>query len=201
MKKALFLMLLSVFTCLILAGCGSDADLCLHDWQEIADDKYLISPASCQSTAIYNSVCSKCGELGSPFEYGEGGAHLYIEKATADYLISEATCTQYATYRVSCEYCGKMGVETFTAGVMKEHSSAKRMTADTLLTNPTCTTAACYQYCCSECGTMLGGSFEFGPKLPHEDVHGDYICDMCELPLKRWDDVPTDDMADIDKWD
>ena len=201
MKKAFLLLLLVLSMVLLLASCKGESTLCLHEWEQRTSEEYLVTEAVCGNAATYNSVCKKCGELGNLFTAGELGEHSYREVVSAEYCISAATCTERAVYYVSCELCGVSGEATFSAGELLDHTKAQNLTTDTLISRPTCISPATYHYSCDVCGTMLDDVFEFGPKNIHVDTHGDYMCDFCSLPLKLWDDIPTDDMADIDRFD
>ena len=42
-----------------------------HTWTETADEKYLVSEATCHAPAVYDMSCSVCGRAGTDtFEYG-----------------------------------------------------------------------------------------------------------------------------------
>ena len=203
MKKRLLLLLSVICITLLLTACaGEDIDLCLHEWEQVVSDEYLISPQTCDSAAKYYSVCKLCGATDVPFTYGEFREHSFVKNPDSEYCRKKATCFSYAEYVESCEHCGLAGENTFTYGTMLAHTKGEAMNEETLLERPTCTTPALYQYSCAVCNQLITETFNYGPMLPHTDVHGDYICDLCEKPLKRWeDDIPSGDMADIDRWD
>ncbi|MBQ6884761.1 MAG: hypothetical protein IJN56_03385 [Clostridia bacterium] len=104
---------------------GSDAKLPLaeHTWAEVADEKYLVTEATCVSNAVYNKSCSVCGEASEEtFEIGEAAGHAWVEVVADEYLVSEATCTAKATYYKSCSLCDAVSEETFEAGELAAHT-------------------------------------------------------------------------------
>ena len=68
------------------------------------------------ATCTAKAKCEVCGQ-----EYGELGAHNYVEEVAEKYLVSVATCTQPAVYYKSCSVCGEAGAETFTSGSALGH--------------------------------------------------------------------------------
>lgn len=90
--------------------------------QEVVDAKYLKTPATCTSPAVYYKSCT-CGEKGTgTFEYGTAKGHTYQNKVDAKYLKTPATCTSAAVYYTSCKECGVKGTTTFTSGTAKGHT-------------------------------------------------------------------------------
>lgn len=77
--------------------CGDKSDITAHSG----------GTANC----LHKAVCSVCSK-----EYGELGAHNYIENTDAKYLKSAATCTHKAVYYKSCSVCGEKSTETFEYG-------------------------------------------------------------------------------------
>ena len=186
---------------LLLAACSgaNESDLCLHEWVMDANEDTLKSEATCQSGSVYYKSCSKCGKLGETFVYGDTVPHVYASVNADKYLKSPATCSSRATYYKSCRNCGEAGTETFESLATLEHSWIKIANTETFYIAPTCTKGSVYRYTCSECGALSEDDklFTLGPSIPHNDSHGDFICDTCDKPLKEWDDVPTDIVTDI----
>ncbi len=87
-----------------------------HTYEEVVDEKYLASAATCQAKAKYYKSCN-CGEKSEEtFEAGELGEHVFDQEIVDDkYLASAATSESKAKYYKSC-VCGEKGEETFEAG-------------------------------------------------------------------------------------
>ena len=190
-----------------LAACGRDdsedgitsVKICLHDWDRTPSAELICAEPTCTSAAKYLAVCKLCGEKGSPYEYGEKGEHLignyYIDEA----FVSSATCSAGDTYYKSCLYCRMLSEETFEDSVRPPHDFCEIMNKDTFRSGPTCTAGSTYYRSCSVCGALDGAYFEIGAKLSHEDGNGDYMCDHCLTPMKVFEDVPSDKIADVDE--
>ena len=197
MKRKIIALALIISAALTFSSCDDEevTGMCFHDWQTNETEEMLVSVANCQSGAIYNSVCSKCGEIGSPYETGEKGDHSYAELVSKETLQAEATCTGSAVYFKSCEHCGKLSEETFTSGNPKQHNFQNIATVDTLISAATCSSPSTYAQSCADCHTRGFLTFTLGPSMPHFDTHGDLMCDHCNKPLKVFDDVPVDNLA------
>ena len=91
--------------------------------EEIVDDLALVTPATCQSKAVYRKTC-ECGvRLDETFEAGELAPHTWTEKVDDKYLKDPATCSKKAVYYKSCSACGEKSDETFEAGELTgEHN-------------------------------------------------------------------------------
>ena len=110
--------------------------------QEVAQDKYLASAASCTAKAKYYKSCS-CGDKGTvTFEYGEKKAHTNTQKVDDLYLKSAATCTAKAVYYESCSVCGEKGTATFESGNAPSHSYKTNWNSN----------ASSHWHECSKCG-------------------------------------------------
>ncbi|MBQ7363498.1 MAG: hypothetical protein IJW48_03490 [Clostridia bacterium] len=197
MKRKIIALTLIVSAILTFSACGGggDIEICFHDWQKEETEENLYQAATCQSPAIYFSVCSECGAKGSSYESGEKGEHSYKDEAVDGALFSAATCTAAAVYYKSCEYCGKLGEETFSHGSARAHTYVEIASVDTLAAKANCSSPSIYKLSCSECGKMGSTTFTLGPKMPHSDTEGDFMCDHCMRPLKVFDDVPVDNLA------
>ena len=110
--------------------------------QEVAQDEYFASSASCTAKAKYYKSCS-CGEKGTvTFEYGEKEAHTYIQKIDDIYLKSKATCIARAVYYESCSVCGVKGTVTFETGDVPSHNYKTTWSSN----------ASAHWHECSKCG-------------------------------------------------
>ena len=72
--------------------------------QEVADQKYLVSEATCTAKAVYYKSCA-CGEKGTEtFEYGEYAAHTLVKTERV-----EPTCIENGTEAYwACSECEKL---------------------------------------------------------------------------------------------
>jgi hypothetical protein len=110
--------------------------------QEVAQDQYLASAASCTAKAKYYKSCS-CGAKGTiTFEVGEKKTHTYTEKVDALYLKSAATCTAKAVYYESCSVCGEKGTTIFETGDAPRHNYKTTWNSD----------STSHWHECSKCG-------------------------------------------------
>ena len=147
--------------------------------QEVADQKYLVSEATCTAKAVYYKSCA-CGEKGTEtFESGEVAGHVFDrEVADAKYLVSEATCIAKAVYYKSCA-CGEKGTETFESGEVAAHVFDREI-ADPqyLVSEATCTAKAVYYKSCV-CGETGTETFEYGEYAAHTLVKTDRVEPTC----------------------
>ena len=199
MKKSLIFVLVLMLAVLALVACsGEESELCLHEWQEEANEELLIRSATCKAPASYWSTCKLCGKKGEAFDFGERVEHSYIHNANDETLVSPATCTELAVYYESCEWCGAINTDkTFNSGICLPHNFINTANKDTIFKKSTCTNSNTYYKSCKECGILSTETFTLGPSLPHSDSQGDYMCDSCMKPLKVFDDVPVDNLTDI----
>lgn len=146
-----------------------------HQYQELADEKYLKSAATCTSPAIYYKSCSVCGAASTDtFEYGETAAHSYVQQHDAEKHWEEcsvchtktneeahsggtATCTAKAV----CTTCGA------EYGELAAHNYQELAEEKYLKSPATCTSPAVYYKSCSVCGTASEETFTYGTTIDH----------------------------------
>ena len=146
-----------------------------HQYQELADAKYLKSAATCTSPAIYYKSCSVCGAASTDtFEYGETAAHSYVQQHDAEKHWEEcsvchtktneeahsggtATCTAKAV----CTTCGA------EYGELAAHNYQELAEEKYLKSPATCTSPAIYYKSCSVCGTASEETFTYGTTIEH----------------------------------
>ena len=149
-----------------------------HQYQELADAKYLKSAATCTSPAVYYKSCSVCGATSTEtFEYGEKAAHSYVQQHDAEQHWDEcsvcharaneaahsggtATCTAKAV----CSTCGA------AYGELAAHNYQETVDAQYLKSVATCTSPAIYYKSCSVCGAASTDTFEYGETAAHSYV-------------------------------
>ena len=149
-----------------------------HQYQELADEKYLKSAATCTSPAVYYKSCSVCGATSTEtFEYGEKAAHSYVQQHDAEQHWDEcsvcharaneaahsggtATCTAKAV----CSVCHA------EYGNLTAHDYQDVVEAQYLKSAATCTSPAVYYKSCSVCGATSTETFEYGEKAAHSYV-------------------------------
>ena len=156
-------------------GCRYTRTITHHYTEEVAEEKYRKTAATCTAQAVYYTSC-QCGAYSKTesmvFSYGELLPHEYTrEVASGAHLKSAATCTELATYYKSCR-CGIHDEEksgTFTAGNLLPHKYTCEVASATYLkTAATCTELATYYKSCT-CGAhdAAGPSFAYGELAPH----------------------------------
>ena len=146
-----------------------------HKYQEVVDEKYLRSPATCTSPAVYYKSCSVCGAVGTEtFESGEKAAHNYVQQhdtekhwkecsACGDKIEVEnhsggtATCTAKAV----CTTCGA------EYGELAAHKYQEVVDEKYLKSPATCTSPAIYYKSCSVCHAMSEETFTYGTTIDH----------------------------------
>ncbi len=143
-----------------------------HTFEQIVDEKYLVSGATCTQLAVYSESCSTCGEAHptATFTYGELLEHKYEQIVDEKYLVSGATCTEKAVYRESCSACGEAHpTATFTYGELLEHKYEQIVDEKYLVSGATCTELAVYKKSCSVCGEAHPtATFTYGELLEHK---------------------------------
>ena len=182
MKKKLLALFAMLFVCTMLSfgltACKNDntsestasdtAPAHEHTYnQQVAEEKYLKSAATCTAKAVYYCSCL-CGAVGTTmFEYGETTDHTYNRQiAEEKYLKSEATCTEKAVYYYSCS-CGAVGTTTFEYGETIAHTYNQQVVEEKYLKSAaTCTAEAVY-YCSCLCGAIGTTTFEYGETTAH----------------------------------
>ena len=173
--------------------------------QEVAQDPYLASAASCTAKAKYYKSCS-CGAKGAvTFEVGEKKAHTYTEKVDALYLKSAATCTAKAVYYESCSVCGEKGTTTFETGDAPRHNYKTTWNSDSTshwhecskcgdkkdLTSHTAGAAATEytEQTCTVCGYVitpaLGHTHHYSTSWSKDANNHWYACSGCSTPKDK----------------
>ena len=146
-----------------------------HQYQELTDEKYLKSAATCTSPAIYYKSCSVCGATSTEtFEYGEKAAHSYVQQHDAEQHWDEcsvcharaneaahsggtATCTAKAVCSVCHAEYGELAAHNY-----------QELAEEKYLKSPaTCTSPAVYYKSCSVCGTASEETFTYGTTIDH----------------------------------
>ena len=142
-----------------------------HDFtNEVVDEIYLKSSATCKGKAVYYKSCTNCGERGTDtFEYGTVATHSYTRQVITDaYKYSSATCTTNALYYYCCETCDERGTTTFEYGTTLPHTFTNQVTTDAYkVSDADCDSKAVYSYCCATCDEKGTTTFEYGTILGH----------------------------------
>ena len=201
LKKTLFLIISLMLAFSVTACRSSDKAFgeCNHVWVEIPKDGAIASEKTCMSAAFYFSVCFVCSEKGTPYSYGEIGTHRYGENEIDGHVITPPTCTEGGVYYKSCDFCGEACEETFIGATLEKHDY-KELVSDEAMRDPaTCVSGAVYYESCTVCGGLGESVFSAGAKLKHIDENGDHMCDSCLTPMKEFDDVSSDKLADVDE--
>ncbi len=147
------------------SGCGKKDNHTHSFTQEIAEDKYLASNATCSEGARYYYSC-KCGETGTEtFEYGASLGHKFTNYVSD----GNAKCTEDGTKTAKCDRCSETDTVT-DVGSKLGHKFTNYVSDN----NAKCTkdgtkTAKCDR--CSETDTVT----DVGSKLGHEFTN--YISD------------------------
>ena len=182
------------YTCTI---CGAGRDEAIpasadHVFdQEVVDDKYLASPATCSNAATYFKSCI-CGEKGSEtFPYGNPAPHTYSDQwsfnetdhwraatcghngETTDFgphkwddgkIIKDAGHNVNGEKLYTCTTCGTTKTETIAG---QPHEYNQMVISDQYLASPaTCTSPATYYFACV-CGEKGSEVFSYGEAKGH----------------------------------
>ena len=146
------------------SGC-SKKDNHTHSFtQEIAEDKYLASNATCSEGARYYYSC-KCGEKGTEtFGYGS----LLGHKLGSWQITKQPTETETGSKMRKCTRSGCSYSETKDIPVLPHtHKFTEEIAmSDFLASAATCTQKATYYYSC-KCGEKGTETFEYGSILEH----------------------------------
>ncbi|MDE7372959.1 MAG: hypothetical protein K2N18_02740, partial [Clostridia bacterium] len=89
-----------------LNGCGHFMYSFSHHYEEVANDTYLKSAATCLAKAVYYKSCTDCGARGTEtFEVGELADHTHGEAVRENEVA--ATCTAAGSYDevIYCSVC------------------------------------------------------------------------------------------------
>ena len=147
------------------SGCGKKDNHTHSFTQEIAEDKYLASNATCSEGARYYYSC-KCGETGTEtFEYGASLGHKFTNYVSDN----NAKCTEDGTKTAKCDRCSETDT-VIDVGSKLGHKFTNYVSDN----NAKCTedgtkTAKCDR--CSETDTVI----DVGSKLGHKFTN--YISD------------------------
>ena len=146
------------------SGC-SKKDTHTHSFtQEIAEDKYLASEATCTEKARYYYSC-KCGEKGTEtFGYGS----LLGHELGSWQITKQPTETEIGSKTRKCTRSGCSYSETKDIPVLPHtHKFTEEIAMSGFLASAaTCTQKATYYYSC-KCGEKGTETFEYGSILEH----------------------------------
>lgn len=119
-----------------------------HYYEEIPEERYLISEANCLSPAIYAKVCKYCMTVSEDdtFTYGEISGHDLGNLITDHNKVCDADCERAATYKKMCKVCSQTVDETFTVGEPLGHDDVK-----TVISEATKTEAEISYFSCLRC--------------------------------------------------
>ena len=127
-----------------------------HQYQELTDEKYLKSAATCTSPAIYYKSCSVCGATSTEtFEYGEKAAHSYVQQHDAEQHWDECSVCHaraneaaHSGGTATCIAKAVCSVCHTEYGALADHDTVHHDRVD-----PTCTTTGSIEYWqCGVCG-------------------------------------------------
>lgn len=144
-----------------------------HSFEEIVDDRFLISEASCLSPAVYAKYCSVCGEFSAEntFTYGEKADHVYGNIASGELKVCDADCERAETYYRSCKTCGVKSSDTFTVGAPLGHDLTITIVKEATRTEPALARTECsrcdYSTEAAPYGDPLCYVFDEKKKLPN----------------------------------
>ncbi|MBQ5328769.1 MAG: hypothetical protein J6J15_06285 [Oscillospiraceae bacterium] len=126
---------------------GSVTVVCAeHNYINVEDEKYVVTPATCTVPGVYYVSCSACGIKGGTTFVGNTIPHTFDkQEATDEYKASDATCSVPAAYYFSCSVCGEKGTETFNTEVDAE---AHAWDDGEITTVPTCMEEGVRTYIC-----------------------------------------------------
>ncbi|MBR4960229.1 MAG: hypothetical protein IKY52_04970, partial [Clostridia bacterium] len=188
------------------------SDVHTHSFtEEIVDDEYLVSEASCTMPAVYYYSCS-CGAVSpdSAFAYGEALGHSAGEAWESDESYHWHICTvcgeavekavhepdreggateEYAVICTECEYVIEKQLEHVHV-YDREVADEKYLYAEA-----TCISPAEYYLSCT-CGEMGNRIFAYGEALGHDTADVPWYCDeeyhwrYCD----RCDELADEDM-------
>ena len=137
--------------------------------QELAEPRYLNTPATCLKNAVYNKKCIRCTEYTTASTFEKAGTALGHDYNKPSGIVAQAaTCTapEYCYY--SCTRCSSVSNNTYANGNPLGHNSSKQ--SPTKRSDATCTAAATYYYCCSRCNVIADTSkyYSSGTALGHQ---------------------------------
>ena len=147
------------------SGCGKKDNHTHSFTQEIAEDKYLASNATCSEGARYYYSC-KCGETGTEtFEYGASLGHKFTNYVSD----GNAKCTEDGTKTAKCDRCSETNTVTDVDSKLGHKFTNYVSDGNAKCTEDGTKTAKCDR--CSETDTVT----DVGSKLGHKFTN--YISD------------------------
>lgn len=160
------------------SGCGKKDNHTHSFTQEIAEDKYLASNATCSEGARYYYSC-KCGEKGTEtFGYGSPLGH----ELGSWQIIKQPTETEIGSKTRKCTRSGCSYSKTEDIPVLPHtHKFTEEIAkSDFLASAATCTQKATYYYSC-KCGKKGTETFEYGEYGDHI-----YVAEWSKDESKHW---------------
>lgn len=168
----------------ICSVCGKEHGiLALHSFTaEVVDDKYAITPVTCDGAGTYYKSCPVCGASSKNWNNAtftvSAHGHSYTKKVTSsDYLkTAAANCTQKNIYWYVCSYCNACAKDDpaandkyYTGTTVGPHIYTEKIQDDAHYVSGTganCQSAKQYYYDCAYCnqiGTSKWNSTTYGP--------------------------------------
>ena len=175
--------------------CGAVVSItlnCTHSYFKV-----VVSEATCTEGTTYYDKCMKCGMITEPANDNIPRGHQWEQTNNPDCLVSTATCLVKAIYKEECSVCGSKDGNEYFYGSVIPHNYEFHANEDTLRELANCQHGNLFASICTMCGGEHEELVESGPRLKHQDSHGDDVCDACGMPFVEWDDVPTDNKTDI----
>ncbi len=177
-------------TCLEKATCttcgAKYSDVGSHDYKEVVDAQYLVTPANCTDQAVYKKSCTVCKEAHATetFKSGEALGHDYKEVPKV-----EPKCEEKGTeFHYTCSRCTKI-FDNEKKECTKEdlviaeagHSYTENAIDKYLKTKATCEEKAVYWKSCSACGEVHATeTFKSGEALGHDYKEVPKVEPKCE---------------------
>ena len=174
-------------TCQKLAKCSvcgkEHGILALHSFTaEVVDDKYAITPVTCDGAGTYYKSCPVCGASSKNWNNAtftvSAHGHSYTKKVTSsDYLkTAAANCTQKNIYWYVCSYCNACAKDDpaasdkyYTGTTVGPHIYTEKIEDSAHYvagSGANCQSAKQYYYDCAYCnqiGTSKWNSTTYGP--------------------------------------
>lgn len=162
--------------------CTVVVERCTYDQKDV-EARFLKSPATCSSYAVYYKSC-KCGYHGTSTFVDKAGG--YADHAYDDWtIITEATETEEGLKRRTCSDCGDVDEETISA-IPHTHSWATEYSKD----------ASNHWYACAGCSEIkskASHTWDAGavikPATEKETGVKTYICTVCKQT--KTETIPT----------
>ena len=139
--------------------------------QEVADQKYLVSEATCIAKAVYYKSCA-CGEKGTEtFEYGEYAAHTLVKTDRV-----EPTCIENGTEAYyTCSNCDKIFADANANREIDAPAEIDALGHDTEGVNWTAEGNVHYK-ACKRCGAHVDEAAHSGGTASCE---AKAVCEVC----------------------